>query len=108
MSIAVSAPPRPEFVAGAYRALAARLCGLNSNGPRAVAIASAVLVLGGAAVGAAMPVLQAPVSVAGLKLSLGSAEIAAAAPSPTRALRSTHGLAAACAGPDGPRFASCV
>lgn len=80
MSIANSAQPQPDLVTGARRPLADRLRGLNSHiGPRRVPIASAVLVLAGAALGAAMPLLQAPVSVAVLRLNLKSAATAAVA-----------------------------
>lgn len=80
MAIAVSAPPRPELVAGAYSALAVRLRGLTPHvGPRGVAIASSVLVLAGAALSAALPLLQAPVSVAVLRLDMRSAAAGAIA-----------------------------
>lgn len=74
MSIAVSAPPRPDLVGGAYRALAVSLRVSNSHvGPRRVTIASAVLALAAATLGTAMPTLQAPVSVTVLRFNLKSA-----------------------------------
>lgn len=80
MSIAISALRRPDLVGGANRPLAVSLRAANSHvGPRGVTIASAVLVLAAAAVGAAVPILQAPASVAVLRLNLKSAAAAAIA-----------------------------
>jgi len=57
-----------------------RLRGLNSNiRPRRVAIASAVFVIAGATLGAAMPLLHAPVSIAVFRLDLTPAATAALA-----------------------------
>lgn len=82
MSIATSAPQRPELVAGAYRALTVGLHDLIPNiGPRRMAIASAIFVVAGATLGAATPLLQPPISVAVLRLNLKpAATVAIAAP----------------------------
>ncbi len=78
MSIASSAPQRPDFGARARGALADAVRRLQTNvGPRGAVIASAAIVVPGAAVGAVLPLLQAPIALTALRLHLRPSTTAA-------------------------------